>query len=342
MQVPTLYQVGLVAIGRNEGPRLVQCLHSVIGKVAQIVYVDSGSTDDSVAMARSLGVLVISLDLSRPFTAARARNAGLEHLLDIAPMIELVQFVDGDCEIIPGWIEAAVEALDDHSNVVAVCGWVKERNPERSIYNRICSVEWLIGSLGLIPSFAGNVMIRVAPLLAVGGYDASVIAAEDDELSVRLQQQGGQILRIDQDCLWHDSDMRHFSQWWNRAKRCGYAYAQVSRLHGAAPEHKFRPEIKRLWLWGGIVPGSLIVLALLTSGLSLVGLLRYPLVAFKVAVHTQKQGFGWYESIAWGISCAVSVFPGLLGLISFWLTHWRGNPHVIIEHKATQMSPKGS
>lgn len=342
MQVLTLDQVGLVAIGRNEGLRLEQCLRSVIGKVSAIVYVDSGSTDGSVALARSLGVMVVSLDLAIPFTAARARNAGLEKLLEIAPLIEFVQFVDGDCEIISGWLESAVVALRDYPNVVAVCGWVKERYPERSIYNRICSVEWLFGSLGLISSFAGNVMIRVAPLVAVGGYDAEVIAAEDDELSVRLRQRGGQILRIDQDCLWHDTDMHHFSQWWKRAKRCGYAYAQVSRLHGLAPEHKFRSEIKRILLWGAVFPGVLIVLAPLTSGGAFVGLLRYPLVALKVAVQTQKRGFGWSESILWGLSCSMSVFPGLLGFISFWVTHWRGKPHIIIEHKGTQMSPKVS
>jgi glycosyltransferase involved in cell wall biosynthesis len=337
-----LEQVGLVAIGRNEGSRLEQCLRSVIGKVSAIVYVDSGSTDNSVALARSLGVTVISLDLSIPFTAARARNAGFEHLLEMFPSIEFVQFVDGDCEIIPGWLEAAVVAFREYSNVVAVCGWVKERYPERSIYNKICRVEWLSGSLGWVPSFGGNVMIRVSSLLAVGGYDSGVIAAEDDELSVRLRQQCGQILRIDQDCLWHDTDMHHFSQWWKRAMRCGYAYAQVFRLHGAAPEHKFRPEIKRIVLWGAVFPGVLLVLAPLTSGAAFVGLLRYPLAALKVAVQTRKRGFCWSESLLWGLSCSLSVFPGLLGVIRFWVAHWRGKPHIIIEHKGAQISPKVS
>jgi glycosyltransferase involved in cell wall biosynthesis len=120
MQVPTFYPVELAAIGRNKGLRLVQCLRSVPGKVAQIVYVDSGSTDDRVAMALSLGVTVISLDLSIPFTAARARNVGFEHLLKIAPGIEFVQFVDGDCEMTTGWLEA--EALEANADVVAICG----------------------------------------------------------------------------------------------------------------------------------------------------------------------------------------------------------------------------
>ncbi|HLV68484.1 MAG TPA: glycosyltransferase, partial [Polyangiaceae bacterium] len=68
--------LGLVAIGRNEGNRLERCLASALEHVAHVVYVDSGSTDDSVARARALGADVVELDTNTPFTAARARNAG--------------------------------------------------------------------------------------------------------------------------------------------------------------------------------------------------------------------------------------------------------------------------
>ena len=64
------------SIGRNEGDRLKQCLQSVL-TAAQVVYVDSGSTDGSVQYAKEFGISVVELDLTRPFTAARARNAGL-------------------------------------------------------------------------------------------------------------------------------------------------------------------------------------------------------------------------------------------------------------------------
>jgi glycosyltransferase involved in cell wall biosynthesis len=69
-----MHKIGLVVIGRNEGDRLRKCLQSAQGTVNQIVYVDSGSTDGSQAMAESLGVQVVELDLSIPFTAARART----------------------------------------------------------------------------------------------------------------------------------------------------------------------------------------------------------------------------------------------------------------------------
>jgi glycosyltransferase involved in cell wall biosynthesis len=73
-------KVGIVAIGRNEGERLRKCLQSVIECAALVVYVDSGSTDNSVAMARGIGSDVIELDMRVPFTAARARNIGFEQM----------------------------------------------------------------------------------------------------------------------------------------------------------------------------------------------------------------------------------------------------------------------
>ena len=71
---------GVVAIGRNEGERLRACLDSIPAGVAGVVYVDSGSTDGSVEMAAARGVEVVQLDMSVPFTAARARNAGVRRL----------------------------------------------------------------------------------------------------------------------------------------------------------------------------------------------------------------------------------------------------------------------
>ena len=70
-------------------------------------------TDGSNQMATEMGAEVIDLDMSRPFTAARARNEGLRQLLLHHPDVDFVQFVDGDCEVVPGWLEAARDFLRD-------------------------------------------------------------------------------------------------------------------------------------------------------------------------------------------------------------------------------------
>ncbi|MBD2043726.1 glycosyltransferase [Microcoleus sp. FACHB-672] len=332
-------RIGVVTIGRNEGERLVRCLNSLKGQLPEgvaIVYVDSGSTDGSCEAARNRGVEVVDLDMSVPFTAARARNAGFERLQALHPEVEYVHFFDGDCEVVAGWIEAATEALDANPEAVAICGWRRERYAERSLYNRICDVEWRMGAVGETGSFGGDVAIRAAALAAVGGYDNNVIAAEDDELSVRLREAGGKILRIDRNSTVHDADMQRLSQWWQRAKRCGYAYAQVSQMHGAGPERKFVKEMRRTWLWGAIIPFAALVLALPTHGLSLILLGRYPLSALQVIKKTRQRGYSWSESVAWGLSCGFSAIPGAFGVAKYFLDRWGNKQHEIIEYKGSQ------
>src|SRR3954454_9220341 len=131
--------LGVIAIGRNEGERLRRCLGSVVGRAGcVVVYVDSNSTDGSVALAREMGADIVELDMSIPFTAARARNEGLKRLLEIGPQCEFVQFVDGDCEIVAGWLERAANELANNEKAAVVCGRRRGRFPEASVYNRLC------------------------------------------------------------------------------------------------------------------------------------------------------------------------------------------------------------
>ena len=120
--------LGVVAIGRNEGERLRRCLNSVVGRGHTVVYVDSGSTDGSTELAHELGADVVELDLSLPFTMARARNTGFSRLLELDPEVRFVQFVDGDCELVDGWLERAA-VIESRPEVAVVCGRRRERYP---------------------------------------------------------------------------------------------------------------------------------------------------------------------------------------------------------------------
>ena len=134
--------LGIVTIGRNEGERLRCCLNSLVGRGLPVVYVDSNSTDGSVDLARSLGVEVVELDLSLPFTAARARNAGFARLEQVAPEVEFVQFVDGDCEVAAGWLDTARAVLEERPDVAVVFGRRRERFRDATVYNRLADLEW--------------------------------------------------------------------------------------------------------------------------------------------------------------------------------------------------------
>ncbi|NMG07236.1 glycosyltransferase family A protein [Brasilonema sp. UFV-L1] len=326
--------IGVVVIGRNEGNRLKACLLSVIAEGRTVVYVDSGSTDGSVELARSLGVHVIELDLSIPFTAARARNTGFEHLLQIQPELEFVQFVDGDCRVVEGWLEAAVHELMTQPDVVVVCGRRREEFPENSIYNRLCDVEWNT-PVGEAKACGGDSMMRVSSFKKVGGFNPTLIAGEEPELCVRLRQAGGKILRIDAQMTLHDAQITRFGQWWKREIRNGHAYAEGAWLHGRSPERHWVKESLRSWFWGFLLPLLTVATLLPTRGISLFLLLiAYTFLVYRVYRMTRFKGFQKKDAIFYGLFCGVlEKYPKLLGQIQFHINRLLKRQRTLVEYK---------
>ena len=133
--------IGLVLIGRNEGARLEACIQSIKPLNLPAVYVDSGSTDSSVAYALKEGLQVVNLDLSKPFSAGRARNEGFKVLLQKHADLKYVQFIDGDCLLGGEWLGAGADYLELNSKCSIVCGVRKELYPDKTIFNFLCDIE---------------------------------------------------------------------------------------------------------------------------------------------------------------------------------------------------------
>jgi GT2 family glycosyltransferase len=270
-----LSQLGIVAIGRNEGERFVRCVESLVREApgCTIIYVDSGSTDGSVEFARGMGVEVVQLDMSRPFTAARARNAGLERLLEITAGVQFVQFIDGDCEVIAGWLEAGVAALAGDERLAAVSGRLRERFPERSIYNRLADIEW-DRPVGEEKSCGGVAMMRVSRVREVGGFDSGLIAGEEPELCARMRERGGRIMRLAHDMAWHDLAMTTSAQWFKRARRHGHAIIEVSYFKTNASRGLFAGQVRSAVVWGGFAfLGLLCSISVLAATLGLLSII---------------------------------------------------------------------
>ncbi len=68
--------ISLCMIVRNEADTLARCLTSVHGIADELIIVDTGSTDATLAIARSFGARIVSYPWTGDFAAAR--NAGLE------------------------------------------------------------------------------------------------------------------------------------------------------------------------------------------------------------------------------------------------------------------------
>jgi len=311
--------VDAVVIGRNEGEHLLACLGSLQGQVRQVVYVDSGSSDGSVKAAQEIGAKVVQLDMSLPFTAARARNAGMAAL---ANDCTLVMFVDGDCTVDPGWISTATAFLGNHPDIAVVCGRRRERFPDTSIYNRLCNEEWNT-PVGEASACGGDALMRLEPLQDLDGYREDLIAGEEPELCLRLRAAGWRIWRLDAEMTLHDAQMLRFAQWWTRARRAGYAFAEGATLHGAPPELHWVKETRRSLLWGFALPLA-IALPGLINGWMLLALLAYPAQVLRLS---RRMHF------ATALFSVLGKFPEAQGALEYHWLRITGHRRGLIEYK---------
>jgi Glycosyl transferase family group 2 len=323
-------RLGVVVIGRNEGGRLASCLASVSSLAERTVYVDSGSSDDSVSLSRSRGIATLELDRGTPFTAARARNEGFELLCRLHPDVEYVQFVDGDCELAQDWPQQAARFICRHPHIGIVWGGQREKFPRHSLYNRLCDLEWQQAPMGETLECGGNALVRVAALQQVGGYRGELICGEEPELCLRLRRAGWRIWRIEAPMTLHDAAMDHFRQWWRRMRRGGYAFAQGAHLHGAAPERLWVSQSCRAWGWGLCLPAAVACGTVLYGYPALLLLVAYPLQIMRIALRARRwSADSWLHATA----LVLAKFPELLGQLSF-LTHTLSRAQArLIEYK---------
>jgi GT2 family glycosyltransferase len=320
-------RVGIVLIGRNEGARLVAALEAAAAQVSRMVYVDSGSTDGSVEAARAAGAAVVDLDLTTPFTAARARNEGVARLIMDGPL-DYVQFVDGDCALHPDWIDTATRFLDENPQAAVVHGRRRERFPEATIYNRLCDWEW-DRPPGRATSCGGDAMMRLSAFSDAGGYNPGLIAGEEPELCVRLRAAGWEIWCLDAEMTLHDAAMTRFGQFWQRARRAGHAYAEGAAMHGAPPERHGVTGRNRALFWGAGLPVVLVALALVHP-VFLAGVLVYPLQVARIALGQGPGGrLGWLRALF----LTIEKFPQAQGVLDYHRNRLRGRRSVLIEYK---------
>jgi GT2 family glycosyltransferase len=323
-----LEEVGVVAIGRNEGDRLRRCLDALPAGMRRVVYVDSASTDDSVEQARRRGIEVLGLDMSIPFTAARARNAGLRRLRALWPDLRLVQFVDGDCALAAGWLEAAASEMASSPRLAMVCGRRREVDPGASIYNRLCDMEWdtPVGETG---ACGGDALARVAALQDVGGYDERLIAGEEPELCSRLRAGGWGVRRIDREMTLHDAAMSRFVQWWRRSLRSGHGFAEVNAMHPALYGRQKRSALA----WGLVLPAAAAISAPVTGGAGLALLLAYPALWARILLHRRKRGDALADAALYAAFCVLGKFPELGGVARYEWNRSLGRRSRLIEYK---------
>lgn len=327
-------EIGVVVIGRNEGERLVRCLQSLPEGI-DTVYVDSGSTDNSVTAAKAHGARVVELDMATPFTAARARNAGRAVL---PAGCNFIQFVDGDCAVQPGWIEEARRHLESDPGLAAVFGRRREIHPEASRYNWMCDLEWAVAP-GEVRYCGGDVMIRAAALDEAGGYPGEMIAGEEPDLSIRMRGRGWTIRCIDREMTLHDAAITRFGQWWKRTVRSGHAYAELADRHRGSSLQDYDRRLRKVLVWGLLLPFAFLaslVFGLVGNGFWLLiaaALFLLPLAQIARLTMRERKRHGWRKGAWLALFLTLAKPSQAMGWLRYRTGRLRGRRAALIEYK---------
>lgn len=328
----------VVVIGRNEGERLLRCLRS-LPPGDSAIYVDSGSSDGSVTLARSLGFATIELDRSSGFTAARARNAGWRALASRSDPIDCVQFVDGDCEVVAGWLDAGMRALAADPSLGVVFGRRRERYPGRSLYNRLCDDEWNV-PVGDALSCGGDAMIRLSALRDAGGYADDLIAGEEPDLCLRLRQAGWKVSRLPEEMTIHDANIVDLRAWLKRCRRAGFAYAEHLWRHRGAAIPQWQRQVASILIWAFALPATagIAMLAILPDvGAALIVLLltcfTFLAQICRIALRKLAGGYAADYALRYAGMLMLGKFAELTGMLSCVAGHVRRTRASLIEYK---------
>jgi len=317
--------VAVVIIGMNVERCLPECIGSVLeadypSDKKRILYVDGGSNDRSVELARHFGkVEIIELKDSSP-TPGRGRNVGLR-----ATQEPLIQFIDGDTQLHPQWFQRAIPYLK--GEVIAVCGIRKERFPRKNFYHLIGDIEWQYEE-GPCRYFGGDALVRREALEAIGGYDEDLVAGEDPDLSSRLREKGGVIYRISEVMTVHDLNMTTLRQYLRRAFRTGHAYSEIGLRYMTRKEKLWFKELLRI-CGGVLLPWFLIALGFVV-GNPVVGIVAGLAVAmrpfWKAFSFKRRFNLSTSQALLYALHLSLVVYPQCVGALRYGWTLLSGNP----------------
>jgi len=203
--------VSIIIPVRNEEANLSRCL-SGIGEIdypknkLELIIVDGGSTDKTVAIASSIGRSASGRSFKAKvfYNRQKIRATGCQIGVKKAKG-EIIAFTDADCVVPKNWLKALLKYLDN-DRVASVGGPNITPSKDTSFAKAAGEAIWLLTRAGSRYGTSGgkvkeiyhnpgcNVIYRKEAVNEVGGFDSHLLTCEDEELDFRIRQAGYKLL----------------------------------------------------------------------------------------------------------------------------------------------------
>ena len=310
--------LSVIIPARNAAEHLGQCLTALRQQTRpdllhELIVVDNGSTDNTAAIARQHGAIVVHQPQQG---AAAARNAGIAIATG-----EIICCTDADCTPTADWLAQVSAPLRAHPHLTACKGTYLTRQTE--LVARFVQIEYedkydlLRGqkTIDFIDTYSAA--YRREALLACGGFNEAIFYVEDQELSFRLAAQGHQMVFQPTAVVYH-LHAHTLASYLRKKYYIAYWKTQVTRQFPArAVKDSHTPQVMKV---------QMILLALLVVGL-------FSIFCGGLAIWWGASGlFGvWLEfwPLGWGMATA-ALLLFLLTTLPFVAKAWRKDKAVAL------------
>lgn len=231
-------ELSVVLITKNQSWNIARLIESVLrGTMCvsskEIILVDSASKDETVEIASRYPISILRLKPGQRLSPAIGRYVGFQRTAG-----SYVLFLDGDTELMAGWLAHAFDLLLQRPEIGGITGSVinlptsvtrEEGAPAPCSEPVSAPREVLWCSYG----GGGAALYRRSALAAAGTFNPYLSAEEEPELGLRIRQAGFRLLAVDDPIVRHYNDAPvAFSSVLSRRRRNFHlGMGQAARYH---------------------------------------------------------------------------------------------------------------
>lgn len=228
-----MIELSVVIITKNQAWNIAQLIESVLAEVpcvasAEIILVDSASTDETVDLASRYSAKIFRLQASQRLSPAIGRYVGTKRAAG-----EYILFLDGDMQLVPGWLRQAICLMRNTSGLGAITGQVINL-PVSAASEVAAPLEAACSRPPRQVRFGGGAaMYRHSVLEKVGTFNPNFYSDEEPELGFRVRRAGFRFLELDYPIVRHYSDdpVAISTPWGRRRRSFHLGPGQSSRFY---------------------------------------------------------------------------------------------------------------
>jgi GT2 family glycosyltransferase len=299
----------------NEEAKLGLCLDSLLAETAgldaEIIVVDSLSEDGSLAVAAGYPVQVVQLDTLEDRRCGAAAHLGWQFARG-----RFLLLMDGDMELLPGFLGAALGRIQKDPLCAAVGGHLVEMSEGIEFRERQLRAN-PDRAAGAVSHITGCALYRQAAIQHVGHFmDHGLHCYEEFELGARLRAKGWRLLRLDMPCVRHHGHRDAPLALLRRRWQTKFLHGHGELLRAAWGKPYFAEAVKHCRMaliviswWTTLVALALATLFVPWMGAVLLAALALPPLALLARKRSIRRAA--YTLALWQL-CASSLLAGLL------------------------------